>query len=103
MLDEVERQDERTDTYFSLAVRDTLDLLVDRYGIEVPIRDQVASSCLENALLLTLDEPDAIEDLRDELTFPDHRIYNKLRKLEEEGAIEVDRTGTLNRYRSVDD
>lgn len=103
VLDEVERQDKRTDTYFSFAVLDTLDLLVDRYGIEVPIRDQLASYCLENALLLTLDDPKTIEDLRDELAFPDHQIYNKLRKLEEEGAIDVDRTGTLNRYRTVGD
>lgn len=103
VLDEVKRQDDRTDTYFSFAVLDTLDLLADRYGIEAPIRDRLASYCLENALLLTLDEPKTIEDLREELAFPDHLIYNKLRTLEDEGAIEVDRSGTLNTYRAVDD
>ena len=28
-------------------------------------------------------------------------MYNKLRKLEDEGVIEVDRSGTLNTYRAV--
>ena len=82
---------------------DTLDLLADRYGIEAPIRSRLASYCLEHALLLTLDEPKTIKDLREELDFPDHQIYNKLRKLEQEGAIDVDRSGTLNAYQAVID
>jgi hypothetical protein len=103
VLDEVERQEEQTGQYVSFAVLDTLDLLADRYGIEAPIRSSLASYCLENALLLTLDEPKTIEDLREELDFPDHQIYNKLRKLENEGAIDVDRSGTLNAYQAVTD
>jgi predicted transcriptional regulator len=98
VLEEVETQEGVTERYFSFAVLNTLDLLVERYGIAVPIRDRLASYCLENALVLTLDEPKTIEDLRDEVDFPDHQIYNKLRKLEEEDAIEVDRSGTLNTY-----
>ena len=101
VLDEVERQEEQTGQYFSFAVLDTLDLLADRYGIEAPIRSRLASPCLENALLLTLEEPKTIADLREELDFPDHQIYNKLRKLENEGAIDVDRSGTLNAYQAV--
>jgi DNA-binding Lrp family transcriptional regulator len=98
ILEEVETQEAVTDQYFSFAVLDTLDLLVERYGIAVPIRDRLASYCLENALILTLDEPKTIEDLRDEVDFPDHQIYNKLRKLEENGTVEVDRSGRLNTY-----
>ena len=98
VLEEVETQESVTDQYFSFAVLDTLDLLVERYGIDVPIRDRLASYCLENALALTLDEPKTIEDLRDEVDFPDHQIYNKLRKLEENGTVEVDRSGRLNTY-----
>jgi len=103
VMDEIERQEEQADQYFSFAVLDTLDLLADRYGIEAPIRSRLASYCLEHALLLTLDEPKTIADLREELDFPDHQIYNKLRKLEQEGAIDVDRSGRLNAYQAVTD
>jgi hypothetical protein len=103
VLDEVERQEEQTGQYFPFAVLDTLDLLADRYGIEAPIQSRLASYCLENALLLTLEEPKTIKDLRAEVDFPDHQIYNKLRKLENEGAIDVDRSGTLNAYQAVTD
>ncbi|MFB6284728.1 MAG: hypothetical protein ABEK59_12510 [Halobacteria archaeon] len=84
VLGEVEKQEELSDTYFSFSVLDTLDLLVERYGIEVPIRDKLASYCLRHGLLLTPDEWKTIDDLREDLEFPDHRIYNKLRKLENE-------------------
>ena len=103
VMDEIERQEEQADQYFSFAVLDTLDLLADRYGIEAPIRSRLASYCLEYALLLTLDEPKTITDLREELDFPNHQIYNKLRKLEQEGAIDVDRSGRLNAYQAVTD
>jgi predicted transcriptional regulator len=49
-----------------------------------------------------LDAPKTIEDLREELDFPDHQIYNKLRKLEEEGQIIVDRSGRLNTYQRAE-
>ncbi len=98
VLDEIEEQETLTERYFSFAVLDTLDMLADRYDIQAPIHQKLVSYCLENALLLTLDKPKTIEGLRDELDFPDHQIYNKLRKLEEEGKIEVDRSGKLNRY-----
>jgi len=49
-------------------------------------------------LLVSLDAPKTIDDLREEMDFPDHQIYNKLRKLEEEGQITVDRSGRLNTY-----
>lgn len=99
ILDEIQTQEELTEQYFSFAVLDTLDLLKDRYDIRAPIHQDLISHCLENALLLTLQEPKTIRDLRSELEFPDHRIYNKLRKLEEQGRIEVDRSGKLNTYR----
>jgi len=98
VFEEIQTQEELTDRYFSFSVLDTLDLLVDRYDIEVPIHDRLVSYCLENALLVSLEEPKTIRNLRDELDFPDHRIYNKLRKLEESDRISVDRTGKLNRY-----
>ena len=102
VLDEIERQEDRTDQYFSFAVLDTLDLLAERYGIDAPIRSQLASYCLEHALLLTLTEPKTIKDLREELDFPDYQIYNKLRKLEDDGVIDVDRSRTLNTYQAGD-
>jgi len=99
MLDELETQEDIVGQYFSFSVLDTVELLDDRYDIDVPIHQRLVSRCLENALLVTLEEPKTIHDLRDEFDFPDHRLYNTLRKLEEEGVIEVDRTGKLNTYK----
>lgn len=98
LFDEVQRQEELTDQYFSFDLLDTLDIIEKRDAIQAPIQQRLVSYCLENALLLTLEEPKTIRDLRDELDFPDHQIYNKLRKLEEDGQIDVDRSGKLNRY-----
>jgi predicted transcriptional regulator/DNA-binding transcriptional ArsR family regulator len=103
LLDEVKRQDEVTGQYFSFAVLDTLDILKQRENIDPPIHGQLVSYCLEKALLVSLQNPKTIKNLREELDFPDHRIYNKLRKLEDEGVIEVDRSGTLNEYRVTDE
>lgn len=83
--------------FFSFAVLDTLDVLERRHDIVAPITDQLVSYCPENALLVALEEP-KIEDLRAELDFPDHRMYNRLRQLEEAGRIAVDRSGRLNTY-----
>lgn len=102
MYEEIETQEELTGRFFSFAVLDTLDVLEDRYDIVAPITDRLVSYCLENALLVSLQEPKTIEDLRDELDFPDHQIYNTLRRLEEEGRITVDRSSRLNTYRRVD-
>jgi hypothetical protein len=103
LFEEVKRQDDVTGQYFSFAVLDTLDILKQRENIDPPIHGQLVSYCLEKALLVSLQEPKTIRDLRAELDFPDHRIYNKLRKLEDESVIEVDRSGTLNEYRVKDD
>jgi predicted transcriptional regulator len=103
LFEEVKRQDDVTGQYFSFAVLDTLDILKQRENIDPPIHSQLVSYCLEKALLVSLQEPKTIRDLRAELDFPDHRIYNKLRKLEDEGAIAVDRTGKLNEYRVKDE
>ncbi|CCQ36806.1 ArsR family transcription regulator / DUF2204 family protein [Natronomonas moolapensis 8.8.11] len=96
---EIKAQEDRTGQLFSFAVLDTLDVLEERHDIVAPITERLVSYCLENALLVSLEAPKTIEDLREELDFPDHRIYNKLRKLEEEGQITVDRSGRLNTYR----
>jgi len=79
-------------------VLDTLDVLDERHDIVAPITERLVSYCLENALLVSLETPKTIEDLREELDFPDHQIYNNLRKLEEDGEITVDRSGRLNTY-----
>jgi len=99
---EIKTQEDRTGQFFSFAVLDTLDVLDERHDIVAPITDRLVSYCLENALLVSLDAPKTIEDLREELDFPDHRIYNKLRKLEEEGQITVDRSGRLNTYQRAE-
>lgn len=102
LFEELREQERLTGKYPSFAVLDTLDLLYERYDMEVPVRRRLASYCLKNALLLALDEPKTIKELRAELDFPEHQIYNKLGKLEEEGRIEVDRTGKLNEYSRID-
>ena len=102
IFQEIKTQEDRTGQFFSFAVLDTLDVLDERHDIVAPITDRLVSYCLENALLVSLDAPKTIEDLREELDFPDHRIYNKLRKLEEEGQITVDRSGRLNTYQRAE-
>lgn len=98
LFDEVQKQEEVTSRYFSFDLLDTLDIIKEREGIQAPIQQRLVSYCLENALFLTLREPKTIRDLREALDFPDHQIYNKLRKFEEEEKIVVDRTGKLNKY-----
>jgi hypothetical protein len=102
ILQEIKTQEDRTGQFFSFAVLDTLDVLDERHNIVAPITDRLVSYCLENALLVSLEGAKTIEDLREELDFPDHRIYNKLRKLEEEGQITVDRSGRLNTYQRTE-
>ncbi|MDL0121127.1 ArsR family transcriptional regulator [Halobacterium salinarum] len=98
IFQEIKTQEARTGQFFSFAVLDTLDVLEERHNIVAPITDQLVSYCLENALLVSLENPKTIEDLREELDFPDHQIYNKLRNLEEDREITVDRSGRLNTY-----
>ncbi|MEF8826166.1 MAG: transcriptional regulator, partial [Halapricum sp.] len=103
IFEEIKTQEALTGRFFSFAVLDTIDVLEERYDIVAPITDRLVSYCLENALLVSLENPKTIEDLREELDFPDHRIYNKLRQLEEDGQITVDRSGRLNTYQRVGD
>ena len=98
IFEEIKTQERLTDQLFSFAVLDTLDILAERYDIVAPIKRELVSYCLENALLVSLETPKTIEDLRTELDFPDHRIYNKLRQLEDDSQISVDRSGRLNTY-----
>lgn len=102
IFEEIKTQEDLTDRFFSFAVLDTLNVLEERYDIVTPITDQLVSYCLENALLVSLEDPKTIEDLREELDFPDHRIYNKLRQLEDDDQITVERSGRLNTYQRVE-
>ena len=102
IFQEIKTQEDRTGRFFSFAVLDTLDVLDERHDIVAPITDRLVSYCLKNALLVSLEAPKTIEDLREELDFPDHQIYNHLRTLEEEGQLSVDRSGRLNTYRRVE-
>lgn len=100
-LDEMKRQEDIEGKYFSFSVLDTLDVLEERENIEIPVKEKLVSHTLTRALLLTLkDGEKTIKDLREELDFPDYRIYNKLRELEKENKIKVDRSGKLNSYTS---
>jgi len=69
-------------------------------SIETAVHDKLVSHCLKKAIRISLreDGPKTIRDFREDLDFADHRIYNKLRKLEDEDVVEVDRSGKLNRY-----
>jgi len=99
LLEEIKRQEKMTERYFSFTVLTALDILKERYNKEAPMLRKLSSYCLEKALLLSLEEEKTIKGLKDELDFPSHQIYNKLRKFEDEGYIEVDREGKLNKYR----
>jgi len=102
LFEEIKTQENNTEQLFSFAVLDTLDILEEHHDIVAPLTARLVSYCLENALLVLLEDPKTIEDLREELDFPDHRIYNKLRRLEDDGEITVDRSGQLNIYQRLD-
>lgn len=101
LFEELLIQEGRVSGIPSLTVLETLDVLKERYGMEVPIHKKLASHCLEEALLYLLQEPKTIRKMREMLEFPEHQIYNKLRKLEDQGEIKVDRSGKLNEYMTV--
>lgn len=71
-------------------------------NIKIGVKKKLISYYLERALLLVLEKkkgkPKTIKEIKEEVEFPEHLIYNKLKKLEKEGRIKVDRSGKLNRY-----
>lgn len=100
LIEEIKRQENIGERIFSFSVLTTLDILKERYDLESPIRNKLSSYYLERALLFSLEEEKTIKNLKKELNFPSHQIYNKLRKLEEQEKIEVDREDRLNKYRA---
>ena len=100
LMQEIKKQESASERTFSFSVLTILDILKERYDLESPIMNRLSSHCLERSLLLSLQEEKTIKDLKKEVDFPSHQIYNKLRKLEDEEKIEVDRKGKLNKYRS---
>jgi hypothetical protein len=98
LMEEIEEQERATSTFFSFSVLDTVEILEERTGIKIPAMKNLSSYCLERALLICLAKQKTIKELKRDVEFPEHLIYNKLRKLEEEGKIKVDRSGRLNRY-----
>ncbi|MBS3782717.1 MAG: hypothetical protein KGY66_02005 [Candidatus Thermoplasmatota archaeon] len=93
-------QESTAERIFSFSVLTILDILKERYDLDSPIRNKLSSYYLERALMLSLEEEKTIKDLKKEVEFPSHQIYNKLRKLEDEGKIEVDREYKLNKYKT---
>lgn len=100
LIEEIKKQESVGERYFSFSVLSTLDILQERYDLVSPIKNNLTSYCLEKSLLLSLKVEKTIKELKKEVDFPSHQIYNKLRKLEDEGKIEVDREGKLNKYRT---
>ncbi|MFW5946827.1 MAG: helix-turn-helix domain-containing protein [Candidatus Natronoplasma sp.] len=99
LMEEIKRQERIGEKIFSFSVLTTLDILKERYDLESPLKSKLSSHCLEKALLLSLEEEKTTKELKKEVDFPAHQIYNKLRKLEDEGKIEVDRESGINKYR----
>jgi len=99
LFQEIKKQESSGERNFSFSVLTSLDILNDRYGLESPIMNKLSSYCLERSLLFSLKEEKTIKELKEMIDFPSYQIYNKLRKLEEEGEIEVDRDDKLNKYK----
>lgn len=99
LFQEIKKQESAGERNFSFSVLATLDILKDRYGLESPIMNKLSSYCLERSLLFSLKEEKTIKELKEMIDFPSYQIYNKLRKLEEQGEIEVDRDDKLNKYK----
>ncbi len=99
LFQEIKKQESAGEINYSSSVLATLDILKDRYGLESPIMNKLSSYCLEKSLLFSLKEEKTIKELKEMIDFPSYQIYNKLRKLEKEGVIEVNRDGKLNKYK----
>ncbi len=99
IFQEIKKQESAGERNYSSSVLATLDILKDRYGLESPIMNKLSSYCLEKSLLFSLKEEKTIKELKEMIDFPSYQIYNKLRKLEKEGVIEVNRDGKLNKYK----
>ncbi len=99
LMEDIKEQERAEERYFSFSVLSTLDILKERYDLDSPIRKELSSYCLKRSLLLSLEEEKTTKELKKEMDFPSHQIYNKLRKLEDEGKIKVDRDAKLNKYR----
>ena len=101
LMEELEMQEKATGIFFSFSVLDMVEILEERMNIKIGAKRRLISYCLERALLVALEKPKTIKELKKELEFPEHLIYNKLKKMEKEGRIEVDRNGKLNLYRRI--
>ncbi|MBN2042710.1 MAG: hypothetical protein JW754_02790 [Candidatus Aenigmarchaeota archaeon] len=100
VMEEIETQGRLTKRFFSFSVLDTLEILKERHGIEIPIFRRLDSHCMGIALLMSLRKPKTMKELKEEIDVPEYKIYNTLKRLEKDGKIKVDRNGKLNVYSS---
>ena len=88
------QQEQEFGVYYSFPVLDTLNLLAERYKIEIPIKQKFVNHCLEVGILILLKRgAKGVKELKQTLDFPEYKLRNKLNKLEKEGKIESKKIG----------
>ena len=92
ILPEIKRQEEVSKKTFSFSLLDTLEILEKRYGIYSPITKRLRFHCIKNGILLALNEPKTISELRGFVDFPRYMIEKALQDLEKENRVRIEKT-----------
>jgi len=92
IFEEVIRQEEKSKKRFSFALLDTLEILKERYNIVSPIIKKLRTHCLEEAIIIAVDKPRNIRELKELIDFPMSQISSAVRRLEKRHKIIVDRS-----------
>jgi len=91
ILSEIKKQEEISKKTFSFSLLDTLEVLEERYGIHSPITRKLRHHCIKNGILLALDEPRTINELRGFVNFPRYMVEKALLDLEKENRVRIKR------------
>ncbi len=92
ILSEIKRQEEISKKTFSFSLLDTLEILEERYGIYSPITKRLRFHCIKKGILLALNEPRTISELRKFVDFPRYMVEKALQDLEKENRVRIERS-----------
>jgi len=88
---EVKKQEKAPKMTFSFSLLDTLEILEERYAIHSPVIKKLRYHCIKKGILLALNKPRTINELREFVSFPRYMIEKALSDLENENKIKIDK------------
>ena len=87
ILKEAVEQQEKTDRVITITLLDALDILKDKYKIDVPITRKLEPIVLQKLILYSLEKSKTVKELVYILQKPESTIRKQLKKLLEQGKI----------------